>query len=47
MDEMEKLLEEKKKRKKRPVSSYILRDEPYLRDSFRARYFTGLDKYDR
>ena len=47
MDEMEKLFEEEKNRKKKPVTTFILRDEPYLRDSFRARYFTGLDKYDR
>ena len=47
MDEMQKLLEDEKNRKKRPVASYILRDEAELRDSTRARYFTGLDKYDR
>ena len=44
---MQKLFEEEKLRKKKPVTTYILRDEPYLRDSTRARYFTGLDKYDR
>ena len=47
MDEMEKLLEAEKIRKQKPVSSFILRDEPELRDSTRARYFTGLDKFDR
>ena len=29
------------------MSDIVLRDEPKLRDSFRAKFFTGLDKYDR
>ena len=47
MDALVKCFEEEERRKKYPVTTFILRDEPKLRDSFRAQFFTGIDRYDR
>ena len=47
MKALDEALEEKKQRTKFPVSSFILRDESRIKNSFRAHFFTGLDSYDR
>ena len=47
MKVLDEALEEKNHRTKFPVSSFILRDEARIGNSFRAHFFTGLDRYDR
>ena len=43
----DEFLVEKKRIAKMPVWTNILKHEAKIQDSFRAKFFTGLDKYDR